>query len=80
MSNPAHLTTVQDMPYGSFYDLKKSGQKAKAKTHAEFWVAVRYALHLCNKQSSRRHSCIEIRMVCICCVRKTTGDDLAASL
>ena len=33
--------TVQDMPYGSFYDLKKSGQKAKAKTHAEFWVAVR---------------------------------------
>ena len=37
--------TLQDMPYGSFYDLKKSGQKAKAKTHAEFWVAVRCVLH-----------------------------------
>jgi NNP family nitrate/nitrite transporter-like MFS transporter len=35
------LVFGQDMPHGSFHDLKKSGQKAKAKTHAEFWVAVR---------------------------------------
>lgn len=40
------IASLQDMPYGSFYDLKKSGQKAKAKTHAEFWVAVRCALQV----------------------------------
>lgn len=34
---------MQDMPYGSFYDLKKKGAKDKAATHKEFMVAVKCA-------------------------------------
>lgn len=35
------LAFGQDMPYGSFYDLKKKGAKDKAATHQEFIVAVK---------------------------------------